>query len=297
MIRVIVLLCTIASYSAANAKSYYVEGAGGAPLAVTDVGPVEAPGILFIHGIGFGRDSFRAQFESSLAEKYHLVAFDLRGHGMSGKPWTAADYAGPEVWAQDVANVMAASGLKRPIVVAWSYGTIVIADMIRVNGAAEIGGLVLVGALGGLVETPPPRGEMPEALVRARKLQPVPDLDGQRMASRLVAGFLTAGKGPTWWSESTLALNLMVPAYAQPLLRQHASDNRDIVERFVMPVLIVHGAKDAAVSQLSVDALLKRLPKGQGSRYEAAGHAPFVEDALRFNRELTAFVEHTRSLP
>ena len=29
----------------------------------------------------------------------------------------------------------------------------------------------------------------------------------------------------------------------------------------------------------------------------AAGHAPFVEDALGFNRELTAFVEHTRSLP
>ncbi|MDX2145040.1 MAG: alpha/beta hydrolase [Rhodospirillaceae bacterium] len=295
MTRVTFLLCAIASFSSAYAKSLYVEGAGGVPLAVTDVGPLDAPGILFIHGIGFGRDSFRAQFESSLADRYHLVAFDLRGHGMSGKPWTVADYSEPGLWAQDVANVMAATGLKRPVVVAWSYGSLVIADVIRINGTADIGGLVLVAALGGLVDAPAPQGDMPEELARARRLQPMPDLNSQREASRLVAPFLTAGNVPTWWPESALALNLMVPPYARPLLRQHPAKNADLVSKLRLPLLIVHGRHDAAVSPQSVDHLRRAVPGSAASLYENSGHSPFAEDASRFNAELAIFVDRVRS--
>jgi pimeloyl-ACP methyl ester carboxylesterase len=88
-----------------------------------------------------------------------------------------------------------------------------------------------------------------------------------------------------------------VPPYAQPLLRQHPDDNLDLADRMALPIMIVHGARDAAVSQSAVDALLKRLPRGRTSRYDEAGHAPFVEDAPRFNRELAEFVEDARSQP
>ncbi len=297
MIRIALLLFWIvAGATTAHARSFYVEGAGGVPLATTDIGPAEAPGILFLHGIGHGRESFHDQFASQLAEKYHLVAFDLRGHGMSGKPSRAADYAEPALWAEDVARVMEATRLTRPVVVAWSYGTLVAADIVRVGGARQISGLVLVSALGGL-EAQTAQGEVPPDLVRARMLQSQPNLADQREAARLISRYLTHDLAPSSWLETTLALNLMVPPYAQPLLRQHASDNRDLVERFVMPVLIVHGAKDTAMAQVAVDSLLKRLPKGQASRYDNAGHAPFVEDAPRFNRELSNFVEFVRSLP
>ncbi|MDX2222058.1 MAG: alpha/beta hydrolase [Rhodospirillaceae bacterium] len=295
MIRValIALLCA-AGVHAAQARSFYIEGAGGVPLAVTDAGAVDAPAILFLHGIGHGRDSFQVQFTSHLTENYRLVAFDLRGHGMSGKPWRAADYAEAAIWAEDVARVMDATGLIRPVVVAWSYGTLVAADMVRVGGAPRIAGVVMVSALGGL-EAQAPQGEIPPDLAKARLLQPQPSLADQQDASRLVARYLTDGPAPAPWRDTTLALNLMVPPYVQPLVRQHASDNRDLVARFTMPVLIVHGAKDAAVQQAAVDSLVQRLPNGLASRYDAAGHTPFVEDAPRFNRELAAFVESVRS--
>jgi pimeloyl-ACP methyl ester carboxylesterase len=297
MIRaVLIVFWVVAGATVTHARSFYVDGAGGVPLATTDVGPVEAPGILFLHGIGHGRESFREQFASDLAEKYHLVAFDLRGHGMSGKPSRAEDYTEAAAWAEDVARVMDATGVSRPIVVAWSYGTLVAADLIRVRGAGQVSGLVLVSALGGL-EHQPPQGEPPPDLVKARVLQPQPSLADQREASLIVARYLTAGPTPPWWRETTQALNLMVPPYAQALLRQHPGDNLDLTDRLTMPVLIAHGAKDAAVSQAAVDSLVKRLPKGQVSRYDSAGHAPFVEDAPRFNRELAAFVEFVRSHP
>ena len=124
MIRIALLFFWIvAGASATHARSFYVEGAGGVPLATTDIGPVDAPGVLFLHGIGHGRESFRDQFDSELTKKYHFVAFDLRGHGMSGKPSRAEDYAGAQTWAEDVARVMDATKLTRPVVVAWSYGT------------------------------------------------------------------------------------------------------------------------------------------------------------------------------
>lgn len=297
MIRIALIALLFAPGAHASlARSFYVEGAGGVPLATTDVGPAGAPGILFLHGIGHGRDSFQAQFDSQLAETYHLVAFDLRGHGMSGKPWRAADYADAAPWAEDVARVMDATGLDRPVVVAWSYGTLVAADVIRVRGARRFSGVVLVSALGGLEAQPPP-ADVPTDLVRARQLQPQPSLADQREASRLVARYLTHGPAPAPWLETILALNVMVPPYVQPLLRQHASDNRDLVAQMNLPVLIVHGAKDAAVQQSAVDSLVRRLPKGRSSRYDAAGHTPFVEDAPRFNRELAGFIEFVRSMP
>jgi pimeloyl-ACP methyl ester carboxylesterase len=71
----------------------------------------------------WGRDSTRAR----LIDEFHLVAFDLRGHGMSEAPPDAGSYAG-DVWALDVAAVIETLALERPILVGWSYGGYVICD-------------------------------------------------------------------------------------------------------------------------------------------------------------------------
>ncbi len=290
------LLSILSAASASQADSYYVKGAGDVPLATTEAGPANAPGVLFLHGIGHGRESFRQQFNSELAKKFHLLAFDLRGHGMSGKPSDERDYVKTEIWAEDVARVMQAANMNRAIVVAWSYGTLVAMDTIRAKKGQQIAGLVLVGALGGLTQSPPPNA-FPADLIEARKLLLIPDVDSQRKASNLIAPYLTNSAASKWWQETTRELNLMVPPYVQPLLRKHPSDNKDLIDRLKMPVLIVHGAKDSGVQQYDVDSLLKQLPNTTASRYDNAGHSPFVEDAARFNTELQKFIELTARTP
>jgi pimeloyl-ACP methyl ester carboxylesterase len=276
--------------AALSAKSFYVPGAGGVPLAVTEVGPAGAPEILFLHGLGQGRESFRPQFDSDLAKSYHMVAFDLRGHGLSGKPWDEAAYTDPATWAEDVSRVIAATGMKRPIVVAWSYGTLVAADFIRAQGPKALSGLMLVSSVGGLVSAPPPTGPVPADLVKSRQLRASADLRDQQEAQRLLAPYLTASDTPPGWSAMAVTQGTLVPPFVDAALRKHKGQNSDLVARLKLPVLVVFGKNDAAITEATVAALVAQVPGARSSRFDRTGHSPFAEDPARFNRELAEFV-------
>ena len=293
MMRLILLLTAFLTCcwpEAAGARSFYVDGANGSPLGVFDEGPADGPEILFIHGLGQGAASFRPQFESPLARDHHLVAFDLRGHGVSGKPTDAGAYTDPGNWAEDVDRVMAATHLHRPVIVAWSYGTRVVSDYIRVLGSSKMGGLVLVGALGGMVAAPPPTGSLPPNLVEARRLQSSLVMADRLEASRLGAGLLTAHPVPGW-TDTAIMLGLLVPPYAQAPLRKHPVNNVDIVDKIGVPVLVIYGQYDPGVSDSDVSRFLKQLPTSKAIKYEASGHATFAEEPERFNRDLASFVD------
>ena len=100
----------IGAFSAAKAEIQYqmIEGYGGVPLNVMTTGNPENPPILFIHGMAQASNVFRLQFESDLADDFYLVAFDMRGHGLSGKPWQPEMLQPSQPWAGDVAAVMRA---------------------------------------------------------------------------------------------------------------------------------------------------------------------------------------------
>lgn len=293
MRRLLALLWLLLAAPVLAAKSFYVAGAGGVPLAVTEAGAADGPEILFLHGLGQGRESFLPQLEAEALKGHRMVAFDLRGHGLSGKPWGQGDYTDPALWAGDVKAVMRATGLKKPVIVAWSYGALVAADYVRVFGTEGLAGLVLISSLGGLVEAPPPDPamEFPPELVRARELVGVPELGAQVEYGRLVVPML-AGAGVTpAWREQAAKLALMVPPYAQPLLRKHGMDNAGLLARIDVPLLFVHGGFEASFSPATVDALLARAPCARASGYAGQGHAPFAEVPVRFNAELVAFVK------
>ena len=54
-----------------------VTGYGGTKLHVEDVGPHDAPAILFVHGWSQSHLSWRNQFGGPLADGFRLVALDL----------------------------------------------------------------------------------------------------------------------------------------------------------------------------------------------------------------------------
>lgn len=60
-----------------------------------------------------------------------------------------------------------------------------------------------------------------------------------------------------------------------------------------MPLLFIYGRHDALVDP---DASLKRAkainPRIRSGIYANAGHAPFMEDAARFNAQLEAFADN-----
>lgn len=287
------LLLGITEALSRDVKSFYVDGSGGVPLAVTDVGPKDGPEVLFLHGLGHSRASFSPQMESALLERYRMVAFDLRGHGQSGKPWRDEDYADPKIWADDVKRVMDATGLRRPIVVAWSYGGLVAADMIRTHGNESLSGLMLVNTTGGLVNVPAndTNMEIPADLTEAYRLLAEPTYANQRRAVANISNYLVAEAAAPGWLDQSLELGLMLPPYVRTRLTAHRTDNADLAREISVPVVLAYGDEDASLRPEVVAALLAVLPNSAELRFDGAGHSPFAEDVERFNRELAAFVD------
>lgn len=283
----------------AHAETFYVEGHGGVPLAVTVEGPEDSPEVLFLHGIGMGAESFSNQLRSDLSKRYRMVAFDLRGHGMSGKPSEANAYISREVWAADVRKVIEATGLKKPIVVAWSYGTLVGADFLLAEGKDKVSGLIMVSALGGLVpqtarETPPDPKVMAD-LARYYELRKRAALADQDAAVDLLAPLLfeVTENGPSGeWKERARILSLMVPPYAQPYLREHPSNNANLLSQLDRtPLLVIYGASDFAVNPADISTLKEALPQTQVLKFDPGGHSPFAEQPSLFNAALAAFID------
>ena len=97
-----------------------ISGAGGLPIAAMEWGKPDGPAILFLHGFSFAKEFWRRQNTVDLASGSHMVAIDLRGHGASGKPWTAEQYQDTQLWADDVAATLQAFNLSKPVIVGWS---------------------------------------------------------------------------------------------------------------------------------------------------------------------------------
>ena len=95
----IAVLSWFALYSAGafamNLTFSTVEGGGGVSLSVVETGRKDGPGILFIHGFSQSYLSWKTQLGSDLADDFRLIAFDLRGHGASGKPFDPENYHHP----------------------------------------------------------------------------------------------------------------------------------------------------------------------------------------------------------
>lgn len=161
-------LPTNAAETETNMSFVTVSGAGDAPLNVMEMGNPTGPEILFIHGMGMSYLSFQPQYQSDLAREFRIVAMDLRGHGGSAKPWRTEDVQPSTIWADDIAAVIAAKRLIKPVIVAWSFGGFVTADYLRKYGHDGIAGINFVGTLAGLVkQAPPGAGTMtPEEMKR-----------------------------------------------------------------------------------------------------------------------------------
>lgn len=268
------------------------------PLNVVTAGDPASPAILLIHGFGQSHYSFVLQLDSGLADDYYLVSFDLRGHGGSGKPWAVEAYSESEVWAGDIAAVIEATRLDRPLVVAWSYGTMVTMDYIREFGDQGIAGILLTGGQGALRPLKMPSGDDdPDAkeFAQIRELQSSPDLIDYIRAGERVIPLLTATPLPEQQLQLFRAIGLMLPPYVRRAMAHRRLDNQDMVDQLSLPVLFCLGEKDNPFQLDDARELAASHDNMSLTVYEGAGHSVFIERPERFNAELRRFAEQTLS--
>jgi pimeloyl-ACP methyl ester carboxylesterase len=106
----------------------YVEGAGGVRLAYETHG--RGPVLMLIHGGGMDRRMWDPHVKD-LARDFTVVAFDVRGHGQSGRPTRPDDYS-MDRYVEDLHRLAGAVGAERFSIWGFSLGA-----SIGINAAAR----------------------------------------------------------------------------------------------------------------------------------------------------------------
>lgn len=277
---------------AAPIAAHTVRGGGGVGLHVLEWGEPDGTPLLLLHGWSQSQRCWSRQVSGELAEGFRLVTFDHRGHGMSERPTDAAGYA-EGLWADDVAAVIEAMGLERPVVVAWSYGGFVVTDYVRVHGDGAIGGINLVG--GAVVLAPPDFPHIGPGFLENAPDACRPDLAVSIAAVLRFVDALTVRPLPADDLGAAICWTMAVPPEVRGALIARAVDGTDVLSGLSVPVLVSHGRRDRIILPSMAEHVLDACPTAEASWYEDAGHMPFLEDQPRFDRELARFAEAARA--
>jgi non-heme chloroperoxidase len=276
--------------------TYEIRGGGGLRLHAREWGDSEGPELLLVHGWSQSDLCWAKQLSGDLAAMSRIVTFDLRGHGLSESPAEPGQYADERLWADDVAAVIEQTGLKSPVVVAWSYGGFVLTDYLRAYGDGAIAAINLVG---GAVILKPPTFEH----IGPGFLENAGDASESDLATNIAAiqRFLRACTAevlaePEW--TAALCWNMAVPPTVRGALISREVDGSDSLASVSVPMLVTHGREDQIISPSMAEHVLGVCPSAVPSWYDGVGHMPFWEAADRFNRELAEFSDRvTTSRP
>ncbi|WP_313168094.1 alpha/beta fold hydrolase [Massilia oculi] len=280
------ILFAACSLAQAATRHSTVTAPDGVTLAVQESGNPYGPAILFIHGLLGSHLNWDAQRASPALQGYRLISYDLRGHGLSGKPGGPAAYREGRRWADDLAAVIAATKAHKPVLVGWSLGAAVISNYLAAYGDAAIGGAVYVN---GVVE-----------LTDTRQIVAHPDvyrdLNASDLGTRLDAqrAFLALcfhTRPDQGDFERLLGAAAMASWDMQAAVHSMDVSLRGLAAARA-PVLLLYGARDALVHAAPTMARGRQINARIGQAvYAESGHAPFVEEPERFARDLARFVQ------
>lgn len=283
-LSVAVLMVFSASTAYAFEKNYNVRSPDGVEIAVQESGNPEGKPIVFIHGLLGSRLNWEKQTNSPELQQYRMITYDLRGHGQSDKPDDAEAYREGRRWADDLAAVLKASDAKKPVVVGWSLGGVVISNYLAAYGDANVGGMVYVDGvieLSSALITPHP--EVYAGLASD-------DLKTHLDAVRTFLALCFQTQPDTATFERLLSNAAMASWVMTKTVPSMTVDVVDGLPQAKVPVWLLYGGKDNLVMTDASIARAKELnPSIQSKIYPDSGHAPFLEEASRFNRDLSKF--------
>lgn len=264
---------------------FEARSADGTTLIGDVSGDVGAPEILFVHGLRQSRLCWERQYDDPALAGFRKVRFDLRGHGDSDKPDSPDSYADLGRWADDVAAVIAAVQLRRPVLAAWSLGGLVTGSYLSRYSNTKVAGVNLVDAV----------TKLSPDLLTSLAARYAGSTNSHDLAERTAetADFLLAcfHRPPDAVAlRRMLVVNGMTArAVNEGLGKTGPSDFQPVFAASRVPLLLTHGVHDRLVRIAMATSLQRLCADARLSVFTDSGHSPFYEEARRFNRELAAF--------
>jgi len=266
--------------------------ADGTTIVYRAFGNPDARPLVLIHGWAQSSRCWGDDVVDALAERYRVIAVDLRGHGYSDAP--AGGYDDSANWAADVDAVLSAEQITAgAALLGWSYGGLVICDYLAAHGTGAVDAVVLVGAI-----TSIGRGEAGGAVGAAMKAAiPAAMAEDPAVAVRALGSFGAALTGPLGddagrgaWSQALFGASLSTPPRVRSALFRRAASHDGLLRALAVPALVLHGTADTVVDVSAGEHAAALIPNATASYWEGCGHGPFVEDPERFVGEIDAFL-------
>jgi pimeloyl-ACP methyl ester carboxylesterase len=239
--------------------------------------------LFFLHGLGGNSASWQPQFDT-FANSHRVVAWDMPGFGGSDllavpSPATA-DFSDLARRFLDVLDIEQAAG------VATSYGTVILADLVRSN-PGRIGAMAFACGVTGLAHLEPQERARLRAVRRAEL-----ETMGQRKFAEMRNSTYVAKGMP----ETLVQRVVELAGSAQPegyLAAYGALTESDIFPSLAaidIPVLVIAGANDPIAPARDCERVARALAHAEYHCIANAGHYVNLEQADIFNRLLDEFL-------
>ena len=271
----------------------YVKTRDGTDLYVKDWG--EGRPAVLIHGWPLSSDMWDAQAMALADAGFRVIAYDRRGFGRSGQPWSGYDY---DTLADDLADVLEAAGATENVtLVGFSMGGGEVARYMSRHGGK---GVVAAALLGSVVPYLLKTDDNPNGVPEEQLQQIAAGIKKDRahfFRHTFIPQFFGAGYISSPVSDDVMdnALRIAMQASLKATLACAESfghtDFRPDLASFTVPTLIVHGTKDQTVP---IDATARAAAKGianaQLVEYDGEPHG-FTETARdRVTQDLLTFL-------
>lgn len=261
-----------------------MQGRDGKGTAYELSGPVTAPAVVLIHGLGLNRQIWQWH-EPALAARYRVLSYDLFGHGESAPPPTTASLS---VFSDQLRDLLDELGIARCAVVGFSLGGM-INRRFALDHPSRVSALVILNS-------PHERGPEAQRLVEERAAQVVgggsdatieaalerwftPEFRTARPEVMTLIRQWRAGNDAASYPQSCMVLAAGVTELIRP------------VPPITAPTLVMTGEKDSGSTPAMSHAIAAEIPGAETVIVPRLQHMGLVEEPELFTEALLRFLD------
>src|SRR5436190_10188380 len=254
----------------------------------------EGQPVVFSHGWPLSADAFEDQMFFLAQRGYRCIAHDRRGHGRSSQPWDGNDL---DIYADDLAELVAALRLEHAIHVGHSTGGGEVARYIGRHGSKRVAKAVLIGAIPPLMlKTAANPGGLPievfdqlRAGVQSDRSQFWKDLSMPFYGYNRPGAKISEGVRESFWLQGMQA---GFPASYFCIKAFSETDLTEDLKKSDVPTLILHGDDDQIVPIADSAMLSSKIVKNAKLIvYKGGSHGMCTTEKDRVNVDLLAFIK------
>lgn len=245
--------------------------------------------MVFVHGFPFNKNMWIPQLEA-LPPSIRGIAMDVRGHGNStmGHGFFSVD-----VFAKDLLVFLRKMAINRAVLCGISMGGYIVLRAYQIQ--PEVFEALVLSDTNSLSDDDTAKQKRFDSIQSVLKV-------GKRAFS---IGFVNNVFGQKALAENPTAVELIKSSIrrntessicATLLALASRTDTTNSLKDIVVPTLVIRGAEDRITSREQSEILVSNIPDATYVEIPKCGHLPNLEDSIRFNMELMAFMERLSTI-